>query len=184
LKDYFSRGATKEIESVFLISRSNCAFVNYSTEVACEAALQRFHGSLFMGVRIVCRLRDTPSTSSSATQSELTSIERSSQSSPSKLYFDENNTNLDGVDTRQDSSSIDRRNASLSQRATNDKNSSNQRRVSERYFILKSLTLQDLERSVRHGIWATQAQNEAALKNAYEVSQTSKLLFKYLITYA
>lgn len=39
----------------------------------------------------------------------------------------------------------------------------------ERYFIVKSLTLQDLESSVRNGIWATQSHNEEALNKAYEV---------------
>lgn len=40
----------------------------------------------------------------------------------------------------------------------------------EKYFIVKSLTLQDLESSVRNGIWATQSHNEDVLNNAYEVS--------------
>jgi hypothetical protein len=39
----------------------------------------------------------------------------------------------------------------------------------EKYFIVKSLTLQDLESSVRNGIWATQSHNEDALNKAYEV---------------
>lgn len=43
-------------------------------------------------------------------------------------------------------------------------------RVPERYFIVKSLTLQDLDASVRNGIWATQSQNEEALNQAFEVS--------------
>ena len=40
---------------------------------------------------------------------------------------------------------------------------------SERYFIVKSLTLQDLEQSVRSGVWATQSHNENTLNEAYEV---------------
>jgi hypothetical protein len=35
--------------------------------------------------------------------------------------------------------------------------------------VVKSLTLEDLELSVKNGIWATQAHNEAALNKAYEV---------------
>lgn len=42
-------------------------------------------------------------------------------------------------------------------------------RVPEKYFVVKSLTLQDLEASVRNGIWATQSHNEAALNKAYKV---------------
>ena len=40
----------------------------------------------------------------------------------------------------------------------------------EKFFIVKSLTLQDLELSVRNGIWATQTHNEEALNKAYEVN--------------
>ncbi|KAF3919374.1 hypothetical protein ABW21_db0205584 [Orbilia brochopaga] len=46
LKDYF---ATEQIESVFLISKSNCAFVNYKTEAACNDAMRKFHDSRFQG---------------------------------------------------------------------------------------------------------------------------------------
>ena len=44
-------------------------------------------------------------------------------------------------------------------------------KVKEKFFIVKSLTIEDLERSVSSGIWATQAHNEASLNKAYEVSQ-------------
>lgn len=46
----------------------------------------------------------------------------------------------------------------------------NSARVPEKYFIVKSLTMQDLEASVRNGVWATQSHNEVALDRAYEVS--------------
>lgn len=39
----------------------------------------------------------------------------------------------------------------------------------DRFFILKSLTVEDLELSVRTGIWATQSHNEDALNNAFKV---------------
>lgn len=39
----------------------------------------------------------------------------------------------------------------------------------ERYFILKSLTIEDLETSVRNGIWATQSHNEELLNDAFKV---------------
>jgi hypothetical protein len=41
-----------------------------------------------------------------------------------------------------------------------------------KYFIVKSLTLQDLELSVRNGIWATQSHNEDVLNKAFRVSST------------
>lgn len=42
-------------------------------------------------------------------------------------------------------------------------------KVKERFFVVKSLTVEDLDLSVRNGIWATQAHNEAALNEAYGV---------------
>jgi hypothetical protein len=46
---------------------------------------------------------------------------------------------------------------------------SGSQKVPEKFFIVKSLTLQDLEQSVRTGIWATQAHNEELLNKAYQV---------------
>ena len=40
----------------------------------------------------------------------------------------------------------------------------------EKFFIVKSLTVEDLERSVNNGVWATQAHNETNLNLAYRVS--------------
>jgi hypothetical protein len=42
--------------------------------------------------------------------------------------------------------------------------------TASKYFIVKSLTLQDLELSVRNGIWATQSHNEDVLNKAFRVS--------------
>ena len=43
-------------------------------------------------------------------------------------------------------------------------------KIAAKYFVLKSLTVEDMELSVRNGIWATQAHNEDALNKAFEVS--------------
>lgn len=48
LKDQFSVGATDDIESVFLMEKSNCAFANYRTEAACVAAMNRFRKSFHL----------------------------------------------------------------------------------------------------------------------------------------
>src|SRR3978361_1875901 len=68
LKDHFSRDAIDDIESVFLISKSNCAFVNYKAEASCAAAMTRFHDSRFQGVRLVCRLRRGRASTATPTQ--------------------------------------------------------------------------------------------------------------------
>jgi hypothetical protein len=156
LKDHFSREATRDIESLFLISKSNCAFVNYRSEVACTAAMQRFHDSRFQGVRLVCRLRrSSAATSGVPAAPAAMSDRRVSTASSSK-------SPILGVpeDAAEDNES-----------AVNDhRDSTSSEKVPEKFFIVKSLTLQDLEQSVSNGIWATQAHNEDALNKAYEVS--------------
>lgn len=50
-------------------------------------------------------------------------------------------------------------------------------KVPEKYFIVKSLTAQDLEASVRNGIWATQSHNENSLNKAYDQAENVYLIF-------
>ncbi|KAF2141686.1 uncharacterized protein K452DRAFT_32246 [Aplosporella prunicola CBS 121167] len=165
LKDHFSRDATKDIESLFLISKSNCAFVNYRTEASCTAAMHRFHDSRFHGVRLVCRLRRSAAPASGVpTGPSAMSVPRQSNASPevTPVNLDEENgiergepPAVDGLDKRHDSVT----------------------KVAEKFFIVKSLTLQDLELSVRNGTWATQAHNEQALNEAYESAENVYLIF-------
>lgn len=44
--------------------------------------------------------------------------------------------------------------------------------TASKFFIVKSLTLQDLELSVRNGIWATQSHNEDVLNKAFHVTSS------------
>jgi RNA recognition motif-containing protein len=154
LKDHFSRDATKDIESLFLISKSNCAFVNYRTEASCTAAMHRFHDSRFNGVRLVCRLRrsSTPASGIPTGPSALQPANSSPPKSPQEV--DGVQADADGVESPTRGSGDGPREGVTAK---------------ERYFIVKSLTLQDLESSVRNGIWATQSHNEEALNKAYEV---------------
>jgi hypothetical protein len=50
-------------------------------------------------------------------------------------------------------------------------------RVPEKFFVVKSLTLQDLEASVRNGIWATQSHNESTLNEAFNSADNVYLVF-------
>ena len=54
-------------------------------------------------------------------------------------------------------------------------------KVTDRYFIMKSLTVEDMELSVRNSIWATQSHNEDALNSAYEVSNSSLRYFRPIL---
>lgn len=169
LKDHFSRDATKDIESLFLISKSNCAFVNYRTEASCTAAMHRFHDSRFNGVRLVCRLRRSSAPASGvptgpsamlANPPANTSPPRSPQVVDGPEGVD---AQADGTDAAEGPQSPTRQSGEEIEQRSN---------AAEKYFIVKSLTLQDLELSVRNGIWATQSHNEDVLNKAFKVSCT------------
>lgn len=148
LKDHFSRDATEDILSVFLISKSNCAFVNYKSEQSCAAAMARFHDSRFRETRLVCRLRRTQVSGVPTGPAALT---MQAPKSPT-------------LDSEVDAGSGE----AISPTEVASKAGSAQ----DRYFIVKSLTVEDLDLSVRNGQWATQSHNEETLNKAFEVSIT------------
>ena len=168
LKNFFSRDAMNDIESLFLISKSNCAFVNYKTEAACAAAMRRFHDSRFYGVRLVCRLRR------SATPARGTPIGPSGTVLPQPP--------IETAQTNDEANEVDGDVGSKAE-GSNEESTPNpsvsSSKVAEKYFIVKSLTLQDLELSVRNGIWATQSHNEEKFNYAYRVSVNGSISLQY-----
>ncbi|KAK7510719.1 YT521-B-like domain-containing protein [Phyllosticta citriasiana] len=170
LKDHFSREATKDIESLFLISKSNCAFVNYRTEASCTAAMHRFHDSRFHGVRLVCRLRRSATPASGVPTGPLAMAQpRPPSSSPPQLAVPQPPSSIsEGTEGEAPSVSAPEETPPTEEKPA---------KVHEKFFIVKSLTLQDLELSVRNGIWATQTHNEEALNKAYESAENVYLIF-------
>ena len=161
LKDHFSRDLTKDIESVFLISKSNCAFVNYRTETACAAAMTKFHDSRFQGVRLVCRLRRSPAAAaSSGIPTGPAALMPAAQSQPATEAIAQNRE----VSSQAEEKAL----LEATRRGTWIV------KAPEKFFIMKSLTVEDMMLSVRNGIWATQAHNEAALNKAYEVGHLKR----------
>lgn len=146
LKDHFSCDVANDIESVFLIAKSNCAFINYKTEAVCSAAQEKFHDSRFQGVRLVCRLRRGVVPTGGGISA--TSPGRSEDDDSSKIA--ESAANPETGPAENKTSSLEK--------------------MPNRYFVVKSLTVEDLESSKQSGIWATQTHNEANLNRAYEVS--------------
>lgn len=151
---------TSGLESLFLISKSNCAFANFKDEETCMAAQQKIHDSNFQTVRLVSRLRKStvegaagvtaptgPSSSGTTTSQHHVdatppmSTSSSGKTSPTIVHtpIRKPSVGVDGAEPK------------------------------ERFFILKSLTVEDLELSVRTGIWATQSHNEQTLSNAFKV---------------
>lgn len=160
LKDHFSRGFKDTIESLFLISKSNCAFVNFRTEAACAAAMERFHDSRFQNVRLVCRLRRSSAPPSSGIPTGPAALAPPSAQSQTAFEAITQNREISSRAEEQAQAEPSQEGATTSKAAN-------------KYFVLKSLTVEDMELSVRNGIWATQAHNEDALNKAFEVSRPS-----------
>jgi hypothetical protein len=155
--------AAPGLESLFLISKSNCAFANFKDEATCVDAQHKLHDSKFQSVRLVSRLRKStvegaggataptgpsagPTSSGSPSNEETPSASASEVGSPNPASAQQaapkaSNTGVDGI--QQD-----------------------------RFFVLKSLTTEDLELSVHTGVWATQSHNEETLNKAFKVSIT------------
>jgi RNA recognition motif-containing protein len=176
LKDHFSRDATHDIESVFLISKSNCAFVNYKTESSCAAAMSRFHDSRFQGVRLVCRLRrgSAPSTGTVQPSSATAPAPAPSSSTTFPQTSSEGNLKSEGAAKSEEAE------PAAQDLAKPEPGPQSTERVKEKFFVVKSLTIEDLERSVHTGVWATQAHNEDALNKAYQASSPAPFPFPHI----
>ena len=158
----------EDILSVFLISKSSCAFVNYKTEEACAAAMARFHDSRLKGVRLVCRLRRSAASVPGGVPTEpaalvgtggRTEVDSGSGDAGGDVDGEEDEGG-DGAPTADEGAGLP---------------------AKDKYFIVKSLTVEDLEMSVRNGVWATQSHNEAALDKAYKVRHLFLLAYSTTI---
>ena len=142
---------------MFLISKSNCAFVNYRTDSACAAAMTRFHDSRFHGVRLVCRLRrNSGTTSAPGVPTGPAAL------IPAVAYTQ---TAFEAITQNREISSKALAHTAAELVRAGDPTP----KASDKYFVMKSLTVEDMELSVRNSIWATQAHNEEALNEAYKV---------------
>ncbi len=118
--------------------------------------MTRFHDSRFQGVRLVCRLRR----SSGAPVSGV-------PTGPAALVptVAQSQTAFEAIAQNRKVSSQ----AEELAMAGSSREGEGSAKVTDKYFIMKSLTVEDMELSVRNGIWATQAHNEEALNKAFEV---------------
>ncbi|KAJ5144349.1 Nucleotide-binding alpha-beta plait [Penicillium atrosanguineum] len=153
LKDHFSQDATNEIQSIYLIYASKCAFVNYRSATALAAALAKFQGSVYRGMRLVCRVRK-----------EFTTLrsDHRAVASPSQ----QRDETMDAFD--DDKSSMPKAMTSLCKNGV---------QSMDRYFIIKSLAVKYLEISKESGIWAAQRHNEFHLNQAFKTAEHVYLIF-------
>lgn len=176
------------LESLFLISKSNCAFANFKDEQTCAAAQQKLHDSKFQSVRLVSRLRKSAveglagttvligpsaasiggdSLASSSNFDSLPTVASATTpgiTTPASVLGAKVITLKSSLGSGQDSpagaQSGSGNSSSVGGEGTPPR---------DRFFILKSLTVEDLELSVKTGIWATQSHNEETLNSAFKV---------------
>ncbi|UZJ56919.1 hypothetical protein CBS101457_006239 [Exobasidium rhododendri] len=251
--------------SIFIIARSNCAFVNYATCQHLQRAVQYFHGQTLRPLdsrcpRLVCRVRkkddeaqagvagqrgrgihvawvkeqdrrmrkqNSKSRSEKGEEEEKATLERvlpkqwDSSSGPASTTLpspaENSNTTAETTATSpssatpsrtpsdraslhpmlsglssidpilgmsdpsqlQSSKSIASQEDSSGSLSYTSTNSSLFRHPAfhERFFILKSLDTDDLDRSIQTGLWATQPHNEQVLDQAFRNSETVFLIF-------
>ncbi|KAL8294108.1 hypothetical protein RB597_008095 [Gaeumannomyces tritici] len=172
------------LESLFLISKSNCAFANYKDEPACVTAQQKIHDSKFQSVRLVSRLRKNtvegasgitaPTAPSASTPQSLSSQDKTGDglsSGPSMAAA------TPGLDLSEVAGATPDPLASAEPTGPAAATGNASQPQKDKYFILKSLTVEDLEQSIKTGIWATQSHNEKALNNAFQVAERVYLIF-------
>lgn len=152
---------TSGLESLFLISKSNCAFANFKNEESCTTAQVKIHDSRFQTVRLVSRLRRQSVGTAAGTAvptgaAALSGAATSPTTLAPSLTHDAETKEASGETGTSDAQKAD--DSALPK---------------DKYFIVKSLTVEDLELSVRNGIWATQSHNEDSLNKAYQASFTS-----------
>ncbi|KAJ3735887.1 YT521-B-like domain-containing protein [Lentinula guzmanii] len=189
--------------SVFLISRSSCAFVNYESEAQLQAAIAQFNGIPLRShdprcPRLVCRVRKIDDDLKAGVGGqrgvgmhtkwlrdlrEKTRGKKKATDQSDQSDFDDSNSSIAALSASVSSDDDNRplfakgtkSNSSGSYASTN--SSLLTRHFPKRYFILKSLSQYDLDLSVQKGLWATQKHNEGILDQAYRTSNEVYLIF-------
>lgn len=191
--------------SIFLISRTNCAFINYDSEASLDRAIARFNGQPLRPhdprcPRLLCRVRRKDDDlkagvggqrgqgihikwikeqkSKETERSEHSHSDLEEPGTPSS-YSNTNTTPSMSVSSDDESGKppLRQKKGSSSGSYASTNSSILSRYFPQRYFILKSLTQHDLDISVTKGVWATQKHNEGILDQAYRTSKDVFLIF-------
>ncbi|KAI1843365.1 hypothetical protein JX266_010539 [Neoarthrinium moseri] len=160
------------LQSLFLISKSNCAFANFKDEQTCIRAQQKLHDSKFQSVRLVSRLRKSTVEGTSG-QTAPTGPSAGSPGAPSAPIVEPSITPQASTATPADepkpSQEVQPQPGVVAQ--------AEEVQQKDKFFVLKSLTVEDLELSIRNGVWATQSHNEEVLNNAFKAADNVYLVF-------
>ncbi|EJD45663.1 hypothetical protein AURDEDRAFT_87562 [Auricularia subglabra TFB-10046 SS5] len=183
------------VTSVFLIARSNCAFVNFRSQAHLERAVHYFNGQPLRPAdarcpRLVCRVRkkDDDLQAGVGGQRGMGMHTRWVRNQDKEQQEREREAALAAdpragaeerpgpvTHPRESTSTSMASNSSGSYASTN--SSFLSKHFPKRYFIMKSLTEQQLLKSVECGLWSTQKHNQSILDQAYRTSKDVFLIF-------
>ncbi|KAJ7705023.1 YT521-B-like domain-containing protein [Mycena rosella] len=196
--------------SIFLISRSSCAFVNYETEAHLHGAIERFNGVPLRAAdprcaRLVCRVRRKDDDLRAGvggqrgmgmhTRWVKAKVERDAAADKDADRDEQSDSGTSSSDAARSMSALSLSSSGSEHRGgrppprpagsgsgsgssfASTNSSLLQRHFPQRFFILKSLTRDDLDLSVRTGVWATQKHNEGVLDRAFRTAQDVFLVF-------
>ncbi|TFK24953.1 hypothetical protein FA15DRAFT_669010 [Coprinopsis marcescibilis] len=196
------------VESIFLIGRSNCAFVNFNSADSLNGAINTFNGLSLRPTdpqcpMLVCRIRRSADDLKSGVggqrgmgihkqwvreQSSKSTRGQSQASNMSDVSTsDEPLSTTSGPDHLVDGiGSLSLSGGSRPRKGTTTSSSDSFASTTSsflaeyfptRFFILKSLSEDDLNISVQNGLWATQKHNELLLDQAFRTSKDVYLIF-------
>ncbi|WFD32728.1 hypothetical protein MSPP1_003778 [Malassezia sp. CBS 17886] len=174
------------ILSIFIISRSSCAFVNYESQEALERACLFFHGRQLRikpsCPRLVCRPRKLEDAEYAGVAAQR------GKGVHTNWYRELRRTSRErafaAVDPRAETPYVDAARPvspalSTASRSFASTNSSllRQPAFAHRFFILKSRSREALNEALETKLWCTQPHNEAVLNQAFRNSDLVTLLF-------
>ncbi len=177
------------IESIHMIARSNCAFVNYLTEPHLLHAIATISGQPLRPrdkkcKPLLCRIRQREDDAKSGVGAQrMTGIHRAFvREKEEKLtrpplragFMDRSELSSEAVASE---SGADEAGSQGSSSGNSSDSSLFLAHFPKRYFILKSHNVDDLDESVRQGWWSTQAHNEYVLDQAYRTAKEGVFIF-------
>lgn len=188
--DRFLEPLEEDILSSFLISRSNCAFVNFTSESSLEAAIHMWDGAQIRPGDpkcpfLVCRARNDEDEEKAGVRGQRNAgIHRGWVTQRQEHQDQQNLRDSDGQSQPSSSEALAppppfEPKAQPSEPPSQEQTHSSflEKFFPVRYFVLKSSNRAGLQNSVRTGTWHTQAHNEQVLDRAFRTSQEVYLIF-------
>ncbi|KAL8280068.1 hypothetical protein RQP46_007649 [Phenoliferia psychrophenolica] len=169
------------VESIHLIARSNCAFVNYASDLHLQHSIAVSHNVSLRPFdmrckELVCRVRKSADDKKSGVGAQRLGGMHHAYVNSKKVEAKENDSPT-SPPAKNSSGASSGGGRSLSTASASTSSSFLKTHFPKRYFVLKSHDEADLKLSVATGLWATQSHNEPVLDQAFRTSRDGVFLF-------